>query len=899
MSSILKKPHEAELASYRPFPFYFITSTDEEDLCYDAVFSSLKRLKEDGFGGLILFNKPSTSLSYDTDFDSSKESSSGLIKSKSGFSAEEYLSEKWFQMVKNFACASSELGLSLWINDGFNFPPGDAGGRITKEEFPELVQLRLELSDDEVKICEVPWGFPAFEEPKSADLFQKFVYEAYLREVGEHFGKTIKGFFSDADNRRVNYRVFQPDFPVKEYYPWSLGFKESFIKRYDYDITPYLKDILKKKDIPQAADYWRHAGELYQSWFASNYAWCSAHGLKYSFHTSDTAPYPMEQAPRSSAFTEGRAISMEQNCDYPGTDQELLEINGGKHMRKEEYWVPKSTWGGDDSFVRNPEYRNVYSDLRAKQAGSSAFLYHKDGALCEMFAASNWGATPQDLREIATWQIMQGITLIVPHAYHHRLLGEFKYFAPPDFSPHSHLSNAVKNLNDALAHCCYFASQGKLNTKVAVLDITEDVWTRHPDTSKLFKTCAELNRLPYGYVIASVDEILANKGVFSVAINAGKPLSAEKADLLKNEGITVIDADEISLLAQLIPCNIKYTGSGKPHFMCRTLDNGEDLVLLANIEDDKPLTGTLTIGNNEFPVTIYCGEIAVFTKDGQIKYLPDVPIACGAKMALSGDFPVTWENENIVPIEAWINESGKTVTKMAKDKRLEFNFDVADSGVDSLQLLIPKTASCKITSVMLDKQTLLCTGEKLIGDEPYDCFNLSGGLNKGTHSLILEKTGVFADWERFLLVGSFDADVSICNPFYEIVYNQYSLDRHIPEKSTVTLKKRHETLAIGKDWCKEGHPFYSGGVTYHIPTDLSSKFTDCVLKLENVRDMVSVCVDNSAPSTLIYAPFVFDLGDMSGKHTLSITVYNTLANSLECYQAPSGLLGDVIIQAKN
>ena len=63
--------------------------------------------------------------------------------------------------------------------------------------------------------------------------------------------------------------------------------------------------------------------------------------------------------------------------------------------------------------------------------------------------------------------------------------------------------------------------------------------------------------------------------------------------------------------------------------------------------------------------------------------------------------------------------------------------------------------------------------------------------------------------------------------------------------------------------------------------------------------MVSVCVDNSAPSTLIYAPFVFDLGDMSGKHTLSITVYNTLANSLECYQAPSGLLGDVIIQAKN
>ena len=61
MSSIFKTPCETELASHRPFPFYFITSTDEEDLCYDAVFASLKQLKEDGFGGLILFNKPSTS----------------------------------------------------------------------------------------------------------------------------------------------------------------------------------------------------------------------------------------------------------------------------------------------------------------------------------------------------------------------------------------------------------------------------------------------------------------------------------------------------------------------------------------------------------------------------------------------------------------------------------------------------------------------------------------------------------------------------------------------------------------------------------------------------------------------------------------------------------------------
>jgi hypothetical protein len=42
-----------------------------------------------------------------------------------------YLSEEWFDTVGHFICAAQELDMQLWLYDDFNWPSGDAGGRIT------------------------------------------------------------------------------------------------------------------------------------------------------------------------------------------------------------------------------------------------------------------------------------------------------------------------------------------------------------------------------------------------------------------------------------------------------------------------------------------------------------------------------------------------------------------------------------------------------------------------------------------------------------------------------------------------------------------------------------------------------------------------------------------------
>lgn len=859
---------------FRPIPFYFVTTTDSEELSFESVCTSLRRLKEEGFGGLVLFNKPPY-----------------------GFDADSYLSKEWFVMVRNFAEAAKELQLKLWINDGFNYPPGDVGGRINREQYPELTQKRLRLTDDEVIVEEVEWGFPAFEEPKSAELFHQYVYEAYLREVGEYFGNPIIGFFSDADNRRVNARVFRADSPQKDYFPWSTGFAESFEQEYGYNINPYLKKILKKESCTQAADYWEHAGRLYQSWFASNYHWCREHGLEYTFHTSDSSPFTWKQAPRSSAFTEGRALDMESNSDYPGTDQELLEINGGKHLRKEEYWVPRVSWGGDDAHARNPEYRKVYGDLRAKQAGSTAFLYHKKGAMCEMFAATNWGATPTQLREIATWQIMQGITFIVPHAYHHRLLGTTKYFAPPIYSPHSTLNHSAKQVNDLLAQYCYYASMGRLIAPIAVLDITDDVWEGRTDSEDYFAVCETLNRMPYGYVLADVKSIVANKEEFAVIINAGALLQGKRKEELSTLNIPIIEPSELYKLEELIDCKVRYEGEGQPHFMRRRLDDGREMVIVASVEDDEEIRGVLTVGNTRIPVTLQTGEMAFFTEKGRIE-APELLECQGDAIEIIGKAKVLWEDENMIPLEYWEDTDGNPICKNSEEKIRTFRYSVRDAEVEDLKLMIPRSVKDNLTYIRVDDVLLTEVQDIMVFDEPYCCYELSQGISIGEHYIMMEMTATIAMTDRIFLQGEFGVEISCEGDYAQQCGRQYCMNRYIPEHADVVMTKRQDALDLSQSWTKQGHPFYSGKATYVLDLDLPQDFGEAVLHIPEVHHGCIVEVDGTEIGNLALKPYIFVLGDMSGVHTLHLTVYNSMANAMECYQAPSGITDGICIYKK-
>ena len=880
------QPSENEIQKFRPKPFYFITTTDKKDLSVESVYSSLERVKREGFGGIVLFNKP-----------------------PHGFDAEMYLSDRWFDMVRNFAEASKELELDLWINDGFDFPPGSVGGRINPEKYPHLTQKHLVLVDDEVVIEEADWGFPAFEEPESAILFHEYVYEVYLQNVGEYFGNPIRGFFSDADNRRVSFRAFQEDSPQRNYFPWSNRFAESFEAKYGYDITPYLKVILKKEKSSQGRDYWEHAGFLYQQWFASNYKWCKEHGLEYTFHTSDTSPFAWEEAIRSSLYTEGRALDMQSNCDYPGTDQELLEINGGKHMRQEEYWYPKVSWGGDDANICNPEYFKTYGDLRAKQAGSTAFLYKKKGAMCEMFAASNWGATPTQLREIATWQIMQGITFIVPHAYHHRFHGETKYFAPPVFFEGSTLNKSARLLNDTLAEYCYYASLGEMKAPIAVLDLTDDIWEGRSSNQKLFEVCDELNRMPYGYVLADMKSIVANQDRIQVVVNTGATLKEEHAKVLADLHISVLLPHELDKLSELIDCKVSYEGEGQPHFMRRMLEKGEELVIIANVQDGKRIQGVLHLNTVSYDVTLESGEMALYTNEGQCFgtgdsfAIEDVTKSETEQSAeqkeiteLKSEVSVIWAEENILPVECFENAQGQSVAKHMCSGNLSFKYEVQDNEVKRLKLLIPNACMKQITAIKMDGSALEEATPTKVYDDAYWCYDLSDGQQQGEHTLLIQTFEPLSESERILLQGEFGVWLQSENDYAVFASgSQYSLLKYLPEKVKVILGKRPQQLNTYESWTEQGHPFYSGTATYCWELDMPQQCGEVFLNLPKVHDHVVVFVDGRKVSECIFQPYQCALGDIRGKHVLQIAVTNSMGNAMEYYRASSGIVQGAMI----
>jgi len=815
--------------NFRPIPFYFINTTDPEALSYESAFTAVQKLKTNGFGGCIVFNKP-----------------------PDGFSQEGYLSDKWFDMIKNFTEAGRKLKMQIWINDGFNFPPGDAGGRIQKIN-PALKQKRLVAAGkNDFEVMEADWNFPAFEEPESSELFIKLVYGEYYKRLGGCFGNGITGFFSDADCRRINAHIIDK-LDGRPYYPWSRNFADEFEKKYSYRIEPHLPDIVRERASAEIRhDYWQLAGELYSRWFRNNYQWCQEHGILYSFHSSDTGPFSLKNCLRSSLFAEGSFLHQAAFCDYPGTDHELLTLDGGTHFDS-RYYVSSASWGGSATKEKSPDFNITKWDLRAKYTASAAYLYNKPKALCEAFAATNWGATHQDLRRIAAWQVMQGINFLVPHAVHHRFAGAAKYFAPPEFLSGS-LKHGLKEFNDGLARMCYIASQGELADPLAVLDPTGSVWRGKKHC--LFELCDKLNRMPLNYIIADEAALRSEPGRFKTLILPDIDLAPDLSKLLNANGCVILNADELEKLP--LP-DISFNG-GDIHYMLRGLKDGSEMLLAANIWSDAALSGTLRFNGKAFAVELAPGEISVFNGPYENFRSPDNNIPL---LKLPETMPVIWGEDNVVPLAA----------------PEDFSFCNAAEIPDPYLIAPPGM------EFSLD-ENVPAPGEAFrFFDEDYRKIKLHNGGAPGTHLLKMRRSPEKSSGTAYLR-GEFDVDLRTENDFHRQYMDFYNMRLYLPEKFSVTLKPRANHLPPG-NWSEQGAPFYSGSASYMA--EIEHPGGKVRLTLGKINGTCSIKLNGRQTAVLIWEPFECILDLRQGRNFLEITVTNTLANLLECYKAEGGL----------
>lgn len=860
------KNAKEKINTFRPVPFYFINRIKPEDISRDAIFSAMKNLQDNGFGGCIVFNKP-----------------------PNGFSQEDYLEEAWFEVVGHFAEAGRALDLQIWLNDGFDFPPGNAGGRIEKIA-PHLKQRRFHrLDSGKIVIKEVEWGFPAFEEPESSELFIELVYEAYKKRFAEYFGNGITGIFSDADCRRFGHFA-EEGMKGERYYPASINFLSQFKTDYGYDLEPHLDAIFNNSAGAVAGDYWELAEKLYAKWFENNYNWCRNNGLKYSFHSSDTGPFAFKDCARSSIFIEGRYERIAKHCDYPGTDHELMEINGGKHFgSSSHFFIPSAVWGGDDSKIKNPEFSKTFGDLRAKHASSVAFLYKRERVLCEAFAATNWGCTHQNLRRIATWQIMQGINFFVPHAFHHRMHGNTKYFAPPDFSVCGSLKYGLREFNDWLASTCMIATQGEPVVQIAVLDTSHAEWLGEDIGQKLFSLCEKLNRLPYGYIIADEAAIITKLSRFKVVINPGIKLGDNFCHELTKNGITIIDSDDLSQLPELLGQEITFSEDAKIHYMRRRLSDGREFCLVANIESDVTISGTLQFKSLSRDIELSPGEIAVV---GEVnESFRTAEKSEQNKIFLPKEYQVKWEKENIIPLSRWENSAGAPASISAlSQEKLFFKWQNTEI-VEQICLLMPKNLLKLGVLFTIDGCDINCGRETKLWNDDYMKYKLKCAQSVGTHILEIHCTENYdiPIFNNLFLTGEFSVEIDSSNDYCKLYNEYYNMKLYLPSTVNISLSKRREKLKIGC-WTDQGHPFYSGGATYLFDFEHKQLSSEATLVLPEVAAVSSVKCNGTDLGTKIWATNNFKLPLIEGANKLEITVHNSLANMVEDYCAPGGIL---------
>ena len=402
-----------------------------------------------------------------------------------------YLSDEWMDDVEASIHCAREEGMELWIYDEDKWPSGSVGGTVsaadperftakglTLEVLPadtvlpqngcgirtvgtyyakvdgrkldslalsrenaaegsSLLVLRRELSTSS------EWynGFAPTDclNPEATETFLDKTHRRYHQRFGEHFGKTVKGFFTDEPNCCDFFSYFTPGRP---WLPWTDGFVDYFIAHRGYDPVPMLPYLFF--DGPGHTqirhDYWRTITELFsESFMKPMYDFCQDHGVELTGHVlyENDLGYNIRVC--------GAAMPQYRYLHRPGID--LL----GEQCR---------------------EY------LTVRQCTSVAHQYGREHTITETYGCTGWEFDFEGQKWLGDWQFANGISRRCQHMTLYSIRGCRKRDYPPVFhyqntwwEYNNHMENYFARLSAAL-RC------GKIQRDILVLHPISSLWTQ-------------------------------------------------------------------------------------------------------------------------------------------------------------------------------------------------------------------------------------------------------------------------------------------------------------------------------------------------------------------------------------------------------------------------------------
>lgn len=392
----------------------------------------------------------------------------------------EYLGPEWFKLWRDALEEGKRLGLLVNIYDENSYPSGFAGGHVpalapeTASQFvavetglpasavslhPQHLAffagapgdpstLRRVRSPQEVKQGEQVvafrlrrasgnmWtaGFPYVDltNPRTAPAFLETTYEAYRREFGAEFGKTVRWAFTDEPLLATGGAYDSARLAL----PLSFGTLAAFRRRNGYDLADHLPSLYWDTGDWRKVrfDYWQTLHDLWiENFMRPVFEWCDRNGLQFTGHFMEHEwPYPW--------ITPADA-SLHVFQHVPGID-----MLGGQELR--------------------PHYLFTIRQ--------SASVSHQLGRrlFCEAYGVSGWDATMEHLKRFGDWLLVHGVNFVDQHLSFTTVRGARKRDHPQSFSDVASWWPAYRPHADHLARVSLLSSLSEARHRVLILHPT-------------------------------------------------------------------------------------------------------------------------------------------------------------------------------------------------------------------------------------------------------------------------------------------------------------------------------------------------------------------------------------------------------------------------------------------
>jgi hypothetical protein len=233
-------------------------------------------------------------------------------------------------------------------------------------------------------------------------IFFEYTHDAYKKYIGDEFGKTVIGVFTDEPCMT---------FMSSSYLPYTESFFEVFKERCGYDAREKLYLMYKPMDCEESRlikkDWYETCSYLFEENFIIPYKnWCSENNLLLTGHL------PTEEEMNDHVLSTGSLYKQLRHFHAPGIDT----VSSKRGIRLERF------------------------DMAGAFAGSIAHFARKERVLCETYTGSGWDLNVSDIRKIANRLMLYGINMLLFMGAFYTVKG-LKKARPIGYPPtHNHLN---------------------------------------------------------------------------------------------------------------------------------------------------------------------------------------------------------------------------------------------------------------------------------------------------------------------------------------------------------------------------------------------------------------------------------------------------------------------------